>query len=843
MIANELGSPPVAWVQSILRNGRGLVLFDGLDEIPNLHRETARREIQAIVETYPTNFFLVSTRPEAVAPNWLESLGFQEARVNPMTEIDRSKFIDKWHEAVAVELGKLGKPAGNLSKLASELKQQLPANPAVARLATNPLLCAMICALHRDRSQKLPETPSELCEYLCEVLLHRRERESGLDLSEFPEAYRELTYPQKRFIVQEIARFMVLNEESSIRTEQARAKIGEALGLLAGPSERDASVVLDSLVERSGMFREAKPGHLDFIHNTFKEYLAGESFANSGDAGLLIKEALNSSWHRVVLFAVATPRQGFAKDILSRLIHLANQANSQSQRRIYEILALQGRAAALLIGDKDLERDLDNTTRTVFPPRNMSDAWALASTVDAAVPFLRFSWRFKAREAAACVRTLRLIGTPLAKAALETYLDDARETVVSELSQAVDPITIKEVQRKIRGGYALSDAILRQVSNLSAITSLTGIHTLRLSGAPISDLSPLADISSLRRLFLSGTEAQDLSPLARLTSLQVLDISRTPAENLEPIAELSSLHALILDQTGAIDLSPLNKLKQLQTLSIGRITARNFDFLAKLKSLQVLNLSYTKISDLSPLTRLTSLKFLYLAGTKVADISPLSSLKKLQLLSLSGTPTSNLAPVEFLSSLQALFLNNTPITELSTLAKLNQLQELSINKTHVIDLSPLDKLSSLKLINFADTNVSDISPLAALTSLQYLDFSKTAVEDIAPLAGLKSLQGIDMRRTLVIDVKPLAGLSALQYLNLSESQLQDTSSLVELKSLRQIWLNQDQARIFTLLNKRGGLRIYGYDHSAQAFSLGGTGRRFKEFFVPRRDAEQLSPRF
>ncbi|MGZ3434360.1 MAG: NACHT domain-containing protein, partial [Isosphaeraceae bacterium] len=112
----------------------------------------------------------------------------REAWINPMSVHDVRQFIEKWHEAVAGQLECMGKPSGALKRLATELADLLPDHPPIARLATNPLLCAMICALHRDRGQKLPESQSELCEALCQMLLHRREVESGLGLDKFPEA-------------------------------------------------------------------------------------------------------------------------------------------------------------------------------------------------------------------------------------------------------------------------------------------------------------------------------------------------------------------------------------------------------------------------------------------------------------------------------------------------------------------------------------------------------------------------------------------------------------------------------------------------------------------------------
>ena len=73
-----------------------------------------------------------------------------------------------------------GGPPTELSsgKLADELKEKLAENPTINRLATNPLMCAMICALHLQRREKLWESQSELVEALRHTLLHRR----GLDI-------------------------------------------------------------------------------------------------------------------------------------------------------------------------------------------------------------------------------------------------------------------------------------------------------------------------------------------------------------------------------------------------------------------------------------------------------------------------------------------------------------------------------------------------------------------------------------------------------------------------------------------------------------------------------------
>ena len=58
-----------------------------------------------------------------------------------------------------------------LDELGNKLKQQVEHNLALRRVATNPLLCAAICALNRDRYQKLPTDRIQIYEALCEMLL------------------------------------------------------------------------------------------------------------------------------------------------------------------------------------------------------------------------------------------------------------------------------------------------------------------------------------------------------------------------------------------------------------------------------------------------------------------------------------------------------------------------------------------------------------------------------------------------------------------------------------------------------------------------------------------------
>ncbi|HEX6902171.1 MAG TPA: NACHT domain-containing protein [Thermoanaerobaculia bacterium] len=607
-IARELGRPPVAWVRSILSSGRAILLLDGIDEIPQLDRERVKKDLEDIVSTYPDNYYLVSTRPEAVPGNWLETLGFCEVSVLPMSESAVSKFIDKWHDSVAFELLRLGRKGEDMRHLSVALKQSLRDNLVVARLAVNPLLCAIICALHRDRNKILPKGLADLCEDICKLLLVRRDQERG---AEFPSPYSSLNYQQKRAIVRELAYAMVVNWESSVTYARAKEKIAEALRLFPGVSTINAADVLSGLIERSGMLREVKPGHLDFIHNTFKEYLAGDRMADSGDAGLLAQQALDSTWQRVVLLAMTTSRMDFASAVISRLLDFShfpvNSPGVKDSRRMRVLLAMRCMGVALFV-TPELKQHILEEVREIQPPRNFSEAEAFASLSNEGLECLRRRDGLESSDAAACVRALRLIATPEARHALEAYLQDRRSEVISELAQAFNPLAIRFYREEVvLKGEKLSPSVARQIFDLTELDRLfvdkfNHIQTIHLDNTAVEDLTPLQRFKDLVTLTLDNSFVRDLSPVAGLTKLKKLSISGTRIT----------------------DISILSRLQSLKWLDFSGTQISNITALRDLRDLEYVNFADTRVRDISPLAKLGNLRYVDLRSTDIKSLQPLA---------------------------------------------------------------------------------------------------------------------------------------------------------------------------------------------------------------------------
>jgi len=575
LIGKGVGTPPEDWVENLLKSGKALLLIDGVDEVPPQYRGKIRDEITAIVNHYhEDNLLVLTTRPKAVPPDWLKSLDFVEARVASMPKADVAQFVRQWHRAVGKELARRSQPDDSLAETAERLIDELEQNEAVARLATNPLLCAMTCALNRDTRGKLPESAAELCESLSHMLLHKRERESGLDLDRFPEEYRDLSYQHKRDIVQDLAVDLSKKGLSQTSFETAQTIVVARLERIQGRQPEDATVVLDSLIQRSGMLREPIPDHVDFLHNTFSAFLAGEQFAREKDAAYLDSQLFppdacepDATFLPIALFAAAT--DDFAGLLIDKLLSTVPVDRQQSRKkrdpqRARELLALRCQAVAHYL-DPALEQRLDTLRDRLLPPRNVSEGEAVAELGSIAVPHLKYRAKMKASPAAGCIRALHTIGSREAHQALESFVrdDETRSSVLSELVTTIHPLRIPYVLSLAQQGDVLLPGwVCPWITNLKPLAGMNSLQTLNLSGCQhLTDVSSLAELSSLQTLDLAMTGVTDVSSLARLSSLQTLNLSLCARlKDVSSLAGLSNLQTLDLSWSGVRDESAIHSL-------------------------------------------------------------------------------------------------------------------------------------------------------------------------------------------------------------------------------------------------------------------------------------------
>ncbi|WP_327155443.1 NACHT domain-containing protein [Streptomyces tubercidicus] len=265
----DAAAAPPGWTERVLAAGRALLLIDGIDEAPESAREQVRRKLGEWTARYPDNVWIVTSRPSAVPGNWLAGDGFSELSLAPMGREDVAAFIQRWHRAAAqrcpADLDRLGHYERTLLN-AVRITRDL------GRLATNPLMCGLLCALHRDRRGYLPHGRKELYDAALSMLLERRDRERAM----VPTAGVELTRQPKIQLLQKLAHWMLVNGRSEMDQATAVDTLAQYLPAIPDAARQGGPEdVFRHLLNRTGLLREPTPGAVDFVHRTFQDYLTG----------------------------------------------------------------------------------------------------------------------------------------------------------------------------------------------------------------------------------------------------------------------------------------------------------------------------------------------------------------------------------------------------------------------------------------------------------------------------------------------------------------------------------------------------------------------------------------
>ncbi|WP_442818488.1 NACHT domain-containing protein [Streptomyces sp. NBC_01320] len=295
---------PRGWVEELLARGRALVLVDGVDEVPPRLRNRTEQWLKSLITAFPQTRYVVTTRPSAVPEDWLAAQGFTVHTLQPMERDDVRGFIRHWHDAVRQECPPDAE-LESLDRYEASLNQAVTTRRDLGRLATNPLMCALLCALNRDRRMQLPRARKELYDAALDMLLVRRDTEREITSVEGVSLSRdELTA-----LLQRLAYWLIRNGQAEAAQDEVVAMLDEWLAAMPQVREQgDAGQVFSHLLIRSGLLREPVPGYVDFVHRTFQDYLGAKAAVEARDFGVLVRNAHDDQWDDVVRMAVGHAR-------------------------------------------------------------------------------------------------------------------------------------------------------------------------------------------------------------------------------------------------------------------------------------------------------------------------------------------------------------------------------------------------------------------------------------------------------------------------------------------------------------------------------------------------------
>ncbi|GAA2104902.1 NACHT domain-containing protein [Streptomyces albiaxialis] len=326
---------PDGWVARVLTEERALLLVDGIDEAPESERGPLRAALKRLMRIYSGNFCLVTARPSAVEPNWLADEGFDELALAPMNRDQVAAFITAWHTAARNDEGK---DHSRLDEYRDKLLASIPLFRELRGLATNPLMCGLICALNRDRSGSLPKGRKELYEAAMEMLLQRRDPERRVL---YADAVRLQRAPRER-LLRKLAFRMLTEQRAELDMDEALEEIQRSLPAIPSTAGQGGpQAIFRHLLLRTGLLREQADRSMEFVHRTVQDYLAAKEAVEQGAFDLLLAHAHESEWEEVIRMAVAHARPGECARLLTGLLAPGRTGMQRNRRRLLAAACLE----------------------------------------------------------------------------------------------------------------------------------------------------------------------------------------------------------------------------------------------------------------------------------------------------------------------------------------------------------------------------------------------------------------------------------------------------------------------------------------------------------------------
>lgn len=552
------GAQPSGWTDRVLADGRGLLLVDGIDEIPEPDRELTRRWLRDLIIAYPDNLWLVTSRPSAVHDDWLAPAGFAELSLAPMNRDAVKEFVERWHTATGAD-----------SPLARRLLTAVHTKQDLAALATNPLMCALICALHRDRQGYLPHGRKELYDAALSMLLERRDKQRGLS---DPIGVQLTKEPQIK-VVQKLAYWMIRNQQSELQRSRAEQIVTEALSSVREVAQLgDARRVLDHLLLRSGLLREPAVDAIDFVHRTFQDFLAARAAVEEGDFGLLVSNADKTQWEDVIRMAVAHARPRECATLLRDLVELGDE---RGDRRIHLL------AMACLEQATELEAEVrtlvEDRASRIIPPRTIEEEDALIKVGPIVLELLPGPEDLTEWEAGYVLETAAGIAHDAALPLLARFCEAPWPRVRERVVDAWGSFDTTRYAQEVIAHLPAEDILtVRNPGQLAALRELGSRPRLRLRGdfdeASLNAAGPPPPGTPYELVLSMNSSIRGLDFLKGWAGLRRLVLSNCPnIRSLDALAWLSELEHLSADEPGRLPvLQDIGRWPALRSLALGK---------------------------------------------------------------------------------------------------------------------------------------------------------------------------------------------------------------------------------------------------------------------------------
>ncbi|MEG4145920.1 NACHT domain-containing NTPase [Microcoleus sp. Pol12B5] len=305
-ISDEIASYGVearSQTESVLSQGRGLILLDGLDEVPELDSDAVVRQIRQFVQKYYNNQFIITCRIAAAKYRFHDE-AFTCVEVADFNCKQTAAFAKNWFAAFSQNL-----EAGKT--LASQFVETLTLqkNQQIRELAVTPILLNLTCLVFQAKAD-FPSNRAKLYEEGMEIMLRKWDETRGIQRDE---VYRDLNFSRKQHLLAFVAAITFEHGDYFFEKNTVQQLIADYLANLPDATtdrvqlEMDSEVVLKAIEAQHGLLVERARGIYSFSHLTFQEYLTATEIVHNSPPqalGKLVSHLTEKRWREVLLLAV-----------------------------------------------------------------------------------------------------------------------------------------------------------------------------------------------------------------------------------------------------------------------------------------------------------------------------------------------------------------------------------------------------------------------------------------------------------------------------------------------------------------------------------------------------------
>jgi NACHT domain len=365
--------PATGAFEYLLRNGRLLVIFDGLDELLDTqHRQRITQDIEAFCSLYPNIPVLVTSREIGYGEAPLDPDLFDIAKIASFERSQIKEYVSKWF-ATDEELSE----ADRNKKAVAFLKE----SNAVPDLCANPLMLALLCNIYRGENY-IPKNRPDVYEKCALMLFEKWDKSRNINVQIPFEAHVPHT-------IKFLAHWIYTNDRLQAGVTEPELIKSATKYLMERRFEDadEAAFAAGKFIEfcrgRAWVFTDTgtkKTGEriYQFTHRTFLEYFAAGHLiriCSTPEAlgKLLIPRISHQEWDVVAQLALQLQNKNVEDAAEKFLTQVMDQCASGAALEQYSLLSFGLRSLEFLVPRPEITRRLAEMAFTFYLRRPFQD--------------------------------------------------------------------------------------------------------------------------------------------------------------------------------------------------------------------------------------------------------------------------------------------------------------------------------------------------------------------------------------------------------------------------------------------------------------------------------------